>query len=109
MSIGMIIAFSPLIFGIWFAFLPESVPGFVLLVPMVFFDVIARLIVAANSNPQDYDNGNRAPMIDPNMNTNPEREPGTVRIVGIVLIFLWFFLAVIFRGSFHHASVTRPG
>lgn len=104
MSLGMIIAFLPLIFGIWFAFLPETVPGFVLVVPMVFFDVIARLIVSANSNPQDYDNNvNQTPMVDPNMNTNPEREPGTIRIVGLVLLFMWFFLAVIFRGAFRHA------
>ena len=100
MTIGHLLAFAPLVIGLWFAFLPETVPGFVLVVPMFFFDLIARLFVSAavDRNPQDYNDYDRRPMVDPNMNMNPSAEPGTVRIVGGVLLMLWFFLAVVFRG-----------
>jgi hypothetical protein len=108
MTVGHILSFAPLLIGIWFAFLPETVPGFVLVVPMFIFDFIARLFVSAavDHNRQDYGERDRTPWVDPSMNTNPSAEPGTVRIVGMVLLVLWFLLALLFRGRGCQVHVT---
>jgi hypothetical protein len=108
MTVWHLIAGALLIIGLWFAFFPESVPAIVLVVPMFIFDVIARLLVSAavNRNTQDYGGRDRTPWVDPNLNTNPKAEPGTVRIVGGVILLLWFFLAFIFRGRGCQVHVT---
>jgi hypothetical protein len=98
MSLGLIIAFAPLLIGIWFAFLPETVPGWVLVVPMFLFDIVSRLFIAiaVDRSSENYDNTNQQ-MVGSNMNTNPSAEPGTVRIVGMVLLVLWFLCAVVYK------------
>jgi hypothetical protein len=100
------ISLLPLFFGIWCAFFPETVPQFLLKIPVYLFEVIGALNRASNINSRAED--------DWRNDFHPEEQyrssavgnfdMASVRVIGWVVMVIWVIIAVIVHR--HYAAVA---
>lgn len=117
LALFLILVFAPLAFGAWCMLLPDTVPRWVLAIPLMILDVFWK----AEQKAELHDNGerilwggrperdinyqrdqiDRAPSIaDPTLVNAPN--PARVRVIGYLVVGVWFAIAFFLKRLTHH-------
>ena len=99
------IGMAPLFFGLWFSFFPESVPGWVVLLPVTLLSLVwifeTELMIHRSylRGPMDFGFDTSKQQNQQTTPTSPPSDvnPVVIRVLGWISLALWFVIAFIYK------------